>query len=51
MGIYEDANIMTSQFSLLIALFYVSLLTFELPTGYAMQRLLSAKYLGVNGKA
>ncbi|KAI9730684.1 MAG: hypothetical protein M1834_005652 [Cirrosporium novae-zelandiae] len=36
------------QFSLLALVFYVTYLAFELPTGYLMQRLPTAKYLGVN---
>ena len=50
MGIYEDAGINTTQFSQLALIFYVSYLAFELPTGYLMQRLPTAKYLGVNGQ-
>lgn len=38
----------TDQFSLLALVFYVTYLAFELPTGYLMQRLPLAKYLGAN---
>ncbi|RYO25139.1 Thiamine pathway transporter [Alternaria tenuissima] len=46
MGLYEDANISTSQFSNLALFFYVSYLALEFPHGYGMQRLPTAKYLG-----
>ncbi|KAL6154928.1 hypothetical protein ACJBU6_06538 [Exserohilum turcicum] len=46
MGLYDDANINTDQFSNLALFFYVSYLVVELPHGYAMQRLPTAKYLG-----
>ncbi|EUC35705.1 hypothetical protein COCCADRAFT_3117 [Bipolaris zeicola 26-R-13] len=46
MGLYEDANITTDQFSNLALFFYVSYLVVEFPHGYAMQRLPTAKYLG-----
>ncbi|KAI4655553.1 hypothetical protein J4E93_000267 [Alternaria ventricosa] len=46
MGLYEDANINTSQFSNLALFFYVSYLALEFPHGYGMQRLPTAKYLG-----
>lgn len=36
------------QFSQLALVFYVTYLAFELPTGYLMQRLPTAKYLGAN---
>ena len=49
MGLKEDTKISTSQFSLLALVFYITYLVFELPTGYLMQRLPTAKYLGVNG--
>ncbi|KAI1497792.1 allantoate permease [Biscogniauxia marginata] len=48
MGLQEDTNITGNQFSLLATLFYVTYLAFELPTGYLMQRLPTAKYLGAN---
>jgi len=46
MGLYEDANINTAQFSNLALFFYVSYLALEFPHGYGMQRLPTAKYLG-----
>ncbi|KAL6703743.1 hypothetical protein ACN47E_009124 [Coniothyrium glycines] len=46
MGLYDDANITTSQFSNLALIFYVSYLALEFPHGYGMQRLPTAKYLG-----
>ncbi|EMD64804.1 hypothetical protein COCSADRAFT_87801 [Bipolaris sorokiniana ND90Pr] len=46
MGLYDDANITTDQFSNLALFFYVSYLVVEFPHGYAMQRLPTAKYLG-----
>lgn len=51
MGIFDDANIDGNQFSYLAMAFYVSYLVFELPTGYLMQRLPLAKYLGANGQS
>ncbi|EFE43466.1 hypothetical protein TRV_01753 [Trichophyton verrucosum HKI 0517] len=48
MGLLEDAHLDTNQFSYLGLAFYVSYLFFELPTGYLMQRLPTAKYLGAN---
>lgn len=48
MGLFQDAHINTNQFSLLALVFYISYLFFEMPTGYLMQRLPTAKYLGVN---
>ncbi|PNS15701.1 High-affinity nicotinic acid transporter [Sphaceloma murrayae] len=47
MGLYEDANITTNQFSDLALIFYVSFLVFEFPHGYMMQRFPTAKYLGI----
>ena len=47
MGLYEDTNIDSNQFSTLAWVFYVSYLFFEFPHGYGMQRLPTAKYLGV----
>ncbi|KAF2678552.1 MFS general substrate transporter [Lentithecium fluviatile CBS 122367] len=47
MGLYDDANITTSQFSNLALFFYVSYLALEFPHGYGMQRLPTAKYLGI----
>ena len=48
MGLLKDAHIDTNQFSLLALVFYVTYLIFEMPTGYLMQRLPTAKYLGAN---
>ncbi|ORY08602.1 major facilitator superfamily domain-containing protein [Clohesyomyces aquaticus] len=47
MGLYDDANINTDQFSNLALFFYVSYLALEFPHGYGMQRLPTAKYLGL----
>lgn len=47
MGLREDTNITTSQFSTLAMLFYVSYLACELPHGWLMQRFPTAKYLGI----
>ena len=49
MGLYEDTGITKDQFALLALIFYVTYLVFESPTGYLMQRLPTAKYLGANG--
>jgi MFS family permease len=46
MGLYDDANITTKQFSNLALFFYVSYLILEFPHGYLMQRSPKAKYLG-----
>ncbi|KAF2727863.1 allantoin permease [Polyplosphaeria fusca] len=46
MGLYDDANINTDQFSNLALFFYVSYLALEFPHGYGMQKLPTAKYLG-----
>ena len=51
MGLYDDANINTDQFANLALVFYVTYLAFEIPTGYLMQRLPTARYLGVNGRS
>ncbi len=48
MGLFEDVNIDTKQFSFLALVFYISYLVFEMPTGYLMQRFPTAKYLAVN---
>ncbi|KAG6367732.1 hypothetical protein INS49_001927 [Diaporthe citri] len=48
MGLREDTSITADQFSQLALVFYVTYLAFEFPTGYLMQRLPTAKYLGVN---
>ncbi|EAU35466.1 conserved hypothetical protein [Aspergillus terreus NIH2624] len=50
MGFLEDTGMRTNQFSNLALVFYVSYLFFEFPTGYLMQRLPTAKYLGMNAK-
>jgi MFS family permease len=47
MGLYDDANINTKQFSNLALFFYVSYLVLEFPHGYGMQRFPTAKYLGI----
>ncbi|KAH7312680.1 allantoate permease [Stachybotrys elegans] len=48
MGLQPDTGISGDQYSELALLFYVSYLAFEFPTGYLMQRLPTAKYLGAN---
>ncbi|OTB02239.1 hypothetical protein M426DRAFT_199882 [Hypoxylon sp. CI-4A] len=48
MGLKEDTGITGNQFSLLATIFYVTYLAFEFPTGFLMQRLPTAKYLGAN---
>ncbi|PYH80634.1 allantoate permease [Aspergillus uvarum CBS 121591] len=48
MGLLDDTGMRTDQFSHLALVFYASYLFFELPTGYLMQRLPTAKYLGLN---
>ncbi|KAK8022095.1 allantoin permease [Apiospora rasikravindrae] len=48
MGLQEDTGIAGDQFSQLALVFYVTYLAFEFPTGYLMQRLPTAKYLGAN---
>lgn len=48
MGLRADTGIDGNQFSQLALVFYVSYLAFEFPTGYLMQRLPTAKYLGAN---
>ncbi|KAJ5174959.1 uncharacterized protein N7482_000836 [Penicillium canariense] len=48
MGLLSDTHMQTNQFSNLTLAFYVTYLFFELPTGYLMQRLPTAKYLGFN---
>ncbi|ROV93823.1 hypothetical protein VMCG_08817 [Cytospora schulzeri] len=48
MGLRDDTHITSDQFSQLALVFYVTYLAFELPTGYLMQRLPTAKYLGAN---
>ncbi|RAL11327.1 putative MFS transporter [Aspergillus homomorphus CBS 101889] len=49
MCLLDDTGMRTDQFSNLALAFYVSIFL-ELPTGYLMQRLATAKYLGLNGK-
>lgn len=49
MGLLSDTNMRTNDFSDLTLAFYVTYLFFELPTGFLMQRLPTAKYLGLNG--
>lgn len=51
MGIREDNNIDTNEYSHLALAFYVTFLFFELPQGYALQRFPTAKYLGINGES
>ncbi|KAK8108515.1 hypothetical protein PG984_014316 [Apiospora sp. TS-2023a] len=48
MGLQEDTGITGDQFSQLALVFYVTYLALEFPTGYLMQRLPTAKYLGAN---
>lgn len=48
MGLLSDTNMRTDEFSNLTLAFYVTYLFFELPTGFLMQRLPTAKYLGFN---
>ncbi len=48
MGLQKDTHITGDQFSQLALVFYVTYLAFEFPTGYLMQRLPTAKYLGAN---
>ncbi|KAK2874938.1 hypothetical protein FQN49_001939 [Arthroderma sp. PD_2] len=48
MGLLEDTHLDTNEYSYLGLAFYVSYLAFEFPTGYLMQRLPTAKYLGAN---
>ncbi|KAJ5786289.1 uncharacterized protein N7503_011501 [Penicillium pulvis] len=48
MGLLSDTNMKTNQYSNLTLAFYCTYLVFELPTGFLMQRLPTAKYLGFN---
>lgn len=48
MGLQPDTGIGGDQYSQLALVFYVTYLAFEFPTGYLMQRLPTAKYLGAN---
>lgn len=50
MGMIEDTKMKGNDFSYLATSFYVSFFVWELPHGYLMQRLPTAKYLGVNGE-
>ena len=50
MGLAKDTHSDASQFSYLATTFYVAYFVFELPSGYLVQRLPLAKYLGANGK-
>jgi hypothetical protein len=49
MGVLKDTGMQMDQFSKLALAFYISYLSFGFPTGYLMQRLPIAKYLGLNG--
>ncbi|KAK7951065.1 uncharacterized protein PG986_006793 [Apiospora aurea] len=48
MGLRKDTGITGDQYSELATVFYVTYLAFEFPTAYLMQRLPTAKFLGVN---
>ncbi|KAI0381912.1 allantoate permease [Hypomontagnella monticulosa] len=48
MGLKEDTGISGDQYSLLSTIFYISFLFFEIPGGYVLQRVPTAKYLSVN---
>jgi sugar phosphate permease len=48
LGLQQDAHFQANQFNILALAFYITYLIFEFPTGYLMQRLPTAKYLGVN---
>jgi hypothetical protein len=50
MGLAKDTHSDAAQFSYLATAFYVAYFVFELPSGYLIQRLPLAKYLGANGK-
>jgi len=50
MGLANDTHSDAAQFSYLATTFYVAYFAFELPSGYLVQRLPLAKYLGANGK-
>lgn len=47
MGLQDDAHVTKDQFSNLALIFYVTYLALEFPHGFAMQKLPTAKYLGV----
>jgi hypothetical protein len=49
MGLGKDTHTTPSQYSYLALAFYVSYFACELPTGYLLQKLPVAKYLGING--
>ena len=48
MNLEKNTHITGDQFSQLALVFYVTYLAFEFPTGFLMQRLPTAKYLGAN---
>ncbi|PMD42909.1 allantoin permease [Hyaloscypha variabilis F] len=48
MGLEKDTHSDAAQFSYLATAFYVAYFIFELPSGYLIQRLPLAKYLGAN---
>ncbi|KAE9374012.1 allantoin permease [Stipitochalara longipes BDJ] len=48
MGLAHDTHSDAAQFSYLATAFYVAFFVFELPSGYLIQRLPLAKYLGAN---
>ncbi|KAK8055185.1 hypothetical protein PG993_000412 [Apiospora rasikravindrae] len=48
MSLRKDTGITGDQYSELATVFYVTYLAFEFPTAYLMQRLPTAKFLGVN---
>lgn len=48
LNLNTNSPVTPDQFSQLALVFYVTYLAFELPTGYLMQRLPLAKYLGAN---
>lgn len=48
MGLQEDTGIDGDQYSQLALVFYVTYAAFEFPTGYLIQRLPTAKFLGAN---
>ncbi|KAK8113948.1 hypothetical protein PG999_006017 [Apiospora kogelbergensis] len=48
MGLRKDTSITGDQYSELATVFYVTYLAFEFPTAYLMQRLPTAKFLGIN---
>jgi hypothetical protein len=50
MGLANDTHSDAAQFFYLATTFYVAYFVFELPSGYLVQRLPLAKYLGANSK-